>query len=285
MRAFVLLVVFGRVAGASPIATRCFAGDHGVIEQELDRDKHEIREHHWRDPLNESVLTFHVAADNKTFTFERGTTLVATGTLEGPLWKWTHIHREGSRENMKGVSDERIAGNILTIHSRTEIAGDRPSDTTSDAKAFDCKDLAKHIAALDDTAPDAKHACYAGSDTDGRHVVVDQITEAKRVQILTTTATGTGKIVMSIEGARIFVKNPGHSWTATGTITGKPGAWTGFEYTATIDKVDVRSAGTLGGPHFTDKTTVQMNGVTSTGTIDADAFDCKDLAAKRAALK
>lgn len=285
MRAIVVLLLVGRVAGATPVVTKCYAGAEStgvklVLEREIDRDKREIREHRWRDPLNEAVVTLRIAADGKTFKLEHDGTVRVTGTLEGPAWRWTHLHSEAELGGVKGVDDIHYAANAMTATLRT---GD--TETTVEAKAFDCKDLKKQIAALDDTAPDAKHACYAGKDNDGRALVVDQITEDNRVQIVTTTPSTTGRIVMAIEGAKIFVKNPAHSWTAAGTITGKPGAWTGYEYTLTLGTIDLRIEGTLGGRHYTAKTTAQTGGATSHLGVEADAFDCKDIAAKRAALK
>ena len=265
MRALVVLMLLAGTAGAAPVVTKCYAGTGLVFELELDRDKHEIREHRWRDPLNEAVIASHVAADGKTLTWERGP-IKGTGTLEGPAWKWTAIHREVEINGEKVSSDFRLAGD-------------------ASMKPFDCKDLNKQIAALDDTAADAKHACYAGTSDEGQRVVVDQITEDSRVQIVVTYGTHTNKVVMSIEGAKIFVKNPDRSWTATGTITGKPGAWTGYEYTVTIGNIDLRTEGSLGGPQYSAKTTAQTGGTTSHLGIVATAFDCKDLAAKRAALK
>lgn len=277
MRWPVLLVLL--IAGRASAETRCYAGTDSngvkvVLEREVDRDHHEIRTHHWNDtePTEEIVNTWTIAADGKTFTWKRG-----GGTLEGPAWKWTSAHAEAHILGEKVTTDSTFSATKLTAKS---------PDMTLEAAAFDCKQLAKRIAALDDTAADAKHACYAGKDSDGNPVVIDQITEPKRVQIVATRSRITGRVVMAIEGAKIFVKNPKHrSWTGTGTITGKPGAWTGYEYTVTIGNIDIRAEGTLGGPHFTYKTTGQTGGATSVMTVAADAFDCKDLAAKRAALK
>jgi hypothetical protein len=196
--------------------------------------------------------------------------------------------RASAETRWSAHAEAEILGEKVTTDSTfsaTKLTAKAP-DMTLEATAFDCKQLANRIAALDDTAADARHACYAGKDSDGNNVVIDEITEPKRVQVVTTRGRMTGRIVMSIEGAKIFVKNPKHrSWTGTGTITGKPGAYTGFEYTVTIGNIDLRSEGSLGGPHFTYKTTGQTGGVTSVMTVTADAFDCKDLAAKRAALK
>jgi len=291
MRALAALVLLAAgSAAAAPVATTCYAGTetsegevtHVVLQRELDRDKHEVREHHWREtnPTNEVVTTWKVAGDGKTFTWKRG-----TGTLEGAPWKWTAWHTVVDAQGIKGTTDTKVAGDSLTSKLRVVKDGKTVLATDVEATAFDCKELGKRVAALDDTAPDAKHACYDGKDGGGQRVVIDQITEDKRVKIVTSTAKGDGRIVMAIEGAKIFVKNPAHSWTATGTITGKPGAWTGYEYTLTIGDIDLRSEGTLGGPHFTFKTTGQTGGATRTTAITADVFDCKDLAARRAALK
>jgi hypothetical protein len=279
VRALVILVVLGRTAGATPVETKCYAGTDStgvkvVLEREVDRDHHEIRNRHWNDtePSEEIDNTWTIAADGKTFTWKRG-----GGTLAGPAWKWTSAHAEAQILGEKVTTDSTF--------SATKLTAKTPS-MTLEATAFDCKQLGKRIAALDDTAADAKHACYAGKDSDDNPVVIDQITEPKRVQVVSTRRRTTGRIVMSIEGAKIFIKNPKYrSWTGAGTITGKPGAYTGFEYTVTIGNIDLRSEGTLGGPHFTYKTTGQTGGVTNVMTVEADAFDCKDLAAKRAALR
>jgi hypothetical protein len=279
VRAVVILLLLAGTASATPVVTKCYAGTDStgekvVLKLELDRGKREIRTHRWSDaePTEETVNTWTVAAGGKTFTWKRG-----GGTLDGPAWKWTAAHAEADVLGEKVTIDSTFSATKLTTKTRS---------TTLEATAFDCKDLAKRIAALDDTADDAKHACYAGKDSDSNPVVIDQITEPKRVQVVTTRARITGRIVMSIEGARIFVKNPKHrSWTGTGTITGLPGAWTGFEYTVTIGNIDIRAEGTLGGPHFTFKTTGQNGAAIVTSTVEGDAFDCKDLAAKRAALR
>jgi hypothetical protein len=291
MRALVILLLLAGTAGATPVETKCYAGteteDDGavklVIERELDRDHHEIRSHNWREsePSEELVNTWTVASDGKTFTWKRG-----TGTLEGPAWKWTSAHLEADLGGEKGITDTTTSATKLTSKTRFDEKGKQVAAITIEATAFDCKELAKRVAALDDTAADAKHVCYAGKDSDDKPVVIDQITEPKRVQVVTTRARVTGRIVMAIEGAKIFVKNPKHrSWTGAGTITGKPGEWTGYEYTVTIGGVDIRAEGTLGGPHFAYKTTGQTGGATQIMSVAADAFDCKDLAAKRAALK
>jgi hypothetical protein len=298
MRWWVVLLVCGE-AYASPV-TRCYEGNettekvatHFVLERELDAAKHEVREHRWRatNPTNEIGTTWKVADDGKTFTWKHDSWKIGgTGTLEGEPWKWTAYHTQAELQGMKGFTDAQLGSNTLTAKLHMEHDGKTEYETAVEATEFSCKDLAKRRGALDDTAPDAKHACYAGEQLgpDGKtqQIVVDEITEAKRIKLVTSYAGHDSRLVLKIEGTAIDANNPERSWSGVGRIDGKARAWTGYTFTAHTGGGDLTYDGSLGGAHATQTITATVSGRTITSKLAADAFDCAELAKRRAALR
>ncbi|HEY1557613.1 MAG TPA: hypothetical protein VGF94_22425 [Kofleriaceae bacterium] len=293
MRIVLVLLLVARTASAGP-DKKCFAGTEThdgkseavVVTRELDPAAHEIREHTWRqlDPDREIATTLHVAADGKTFTVERGP-MTATGTLEGEPWKWTGYHEEAISPIAKMIADGKLKGDTITVTSTIDMHG-TTLHAQVEAKTFDCAELARRRAALDDTAKDAVHACFEGTEktmlAETRHVVLEQVFEPKRIQLRISMPSRENRFVFAIDGSAITVTN-GKSWSGHGQLTGKPGAWTGYRYDAKLDKLDLNVEGTLGGKHESEKLTAHAKRA-FVGTIEADAFDCKDIAVRRAAL-
>ena len=291
---FVLLALAG-TATAGPIEKKCYDGTETaggksqriVALREVDRDAGEIRQHEWRaaNPRRERALTYKVAADGASFSFKRGA-IEGKGTLEGPAWKWTAYHEVVELPNGYGTltADGKIASDSLAISAHLDRTG--KSDMTFEiaAKAFDCAQLDKRRASLDDTAADAKHVCYEGTQTaqsDKTHVLIEQVFEPKRIQLLVTGKIDS-RVTFAIDGKAIAVTRDTLE-LGTGELTGKPGAWTGYKYSRDLTQFTMTTEGTLGGAHFHQAITT--HGKTEmTTTLDADAIDCKKLAARRAAL-
>jgi hypothetical protein len=108
------------------------------------------------------------------------------------------------------------------------------------------------------------------------------VLEPKRIQLRISMPQHETRFVFAIDGNSITVTN-GKAWTGHGNLTGKPGAWTGYSYRATLAKLDMTVEGTLGGKHEREKL-IAHGKHDLTGTIEGDMFDCKDLAARRAEL-
>lgn len=284
----VVLVVVARTAAAS--STACYAGSEKsadatisvVIVREVDRDKHEIRTRLWRAnaPHREIATTFRIAADDRAFTFEaRG--MSGSGTFDGPLW--TAYRDTATAFGGEMISDVRIHADALTSETHFTHAGHEVWRITTAAKAFDCGELAKQRAALDDSASDAKRACFEGTQTilgKASAVVVEQIVEPKRIVLITASPTLDNRVVLSIHGTALTASN-GHAWTGNGTLTGKPGAWTGYRYRARISGADVAVNGTIGGASIRR---TDVNDGREAATLDANAFDCAKLEDKLATL-
>jgi hypothetical protein len=93
-------------------------------------------------------------------------------------------------------------------------------------------------------------------------------------------------LVFAITGSTIDVTNPHRtSFHGTGSLVGKPGAWTGYSYVASTRVMDVTDEGTLEGPRMTRKLTPHNPRVHTVAEVDAVAFDCNQLASRRAALR
>jgi hypothetical protein len=298
VRAMRILAVLVVLVAAAPARaeTRCYAGSdssgsstrRAIVERELDPDTHEIREHTWTDaaPTRDVTLTIHVANDNQTFSWKNAR-FDGTGKLTGEPWKWTAYHRAADTALGHISVDAKVDG--TTLHISTRVTHDKQVIVSNelDAKAFDCKDLAAQRKALEGIAPDAKHACFEG-ETDGgselvRHVIVEQFTEAKRVVLVTTGHDFEDRKILEVDGSKITARDTQRSWTGTGTISGKPGAWTGYEYKVVRDKIEIMMSGTLGGAVYSSKSEGEVSGVRVTMRTTAKAFDCAELDKRRAA--
>ena len=259
MRWVVFVVVAVNVLAAGRVVAgtvTCYAGNEQskdaqiavVIAREVDRDKHEVRIRSWRAnaPHREIDTTFRVAADDRAYTFEaRGMT--GSGAFEGPTW--AAYHHEGKAFGGAMVTDARIAGDTLTSEVHFDHAGHEEWRVTLKATAFECRDLAKQRAALDDSGSDAKRACFAGTQTilgKSSPVVVEQIVEPQRIVFITASAMLDNRVVLAVDGSAITASN-GHAWSGKGSVVGKSGAWTGYTYRARISDADVRVKGTIGG--------------------------------------
>lgn len=284
----VVQLLAARRAVASTMA--CYAGTEQskdaqiavVIAREVDRDKHEVRVRSWRAnaPHRAIETTFRIAADDRAFTFDaRG--MSGTGTFDGPAW--TGYRYSGKAFGGEIVSDARIDGDSLTSETHFDHGGHEQWRVTTAAKAFDCRDLAKQRAALDDSDPSAKRACFEGTQTilgTSSAVVVEQIVQPKRIVFITASPMLDNRVVLAVDGTAITASN-GHAWTGQGTIVGKRGAWTGYAYHARISDAEVTVKGTIGGTHVRR---VDVNDGREAATLDATAFDCAKLEDKLATL-
>ncbi len=298
--AIVVVVAHAALAGVASAGTMtCYAGVDEtadahvpvVIVRELDRDARELRTRKWRmnAPHRELATTFHVAADDHAFTFDaRG--IHGTGTLDGTAWAWTGYHQEGSAFGGTMISDARIADDTFRVDSRFESGGNVRWRIPTVATAFDCRDLANKRAALDDSGRDAVRTCFAGTQTvfkDASPIVVEQVVERKRIVFITASPKLDNRVVLAIDGASITANN-GHAWTGTGTLDGKPGAWTGYSYRARVDDADLVVTGTIGGKRIQrSEVSTGPSGpghVPFNASLDATAFDCAQLEQRLATL-
>jgi hypothetical protein len=297
MRSLLVVAAVARVASANP-DRKCYEGtstfgsqaaDKLVVVREADRTKRVVRETTWndKDPAKSSSHEFAIDPDQGTFTFElpkgRGH---GTGTLEGKPWGWTAYHSrvDVPALKMQVTVDGKLAGDTLDV-TTVMPWGARTETEHLVAKAFDCKDLDKHVRALEPSSADALHACYVGTDTgDGRamEVIVDHVVDrtANALRIVRYGAGIRRDIVFHVDGDRITVTARGNP-NATGTLAGKPWEWTSFSWNGNNPKVVVEVSGTLGGDHITAKQTIGK----AEYALDATKFDCAKLAERRAALK
>jgi len=293
MRWVVVVVVL--IAGRASAETRCYAGtqsedgkrENVVLEIELDAAKRELREHIWSETHpNDSVTLHRIAADGKTLTWGNKR-FTGTGTLFGKLGTWSGWHREGDAYGALLTTDTKLDDAALTMALRVSRDGKALMAIDIDAKAFDCKDLAVRRGILDGVTADAKHACFEGTQTVEKNtdpVIIEQVSEAKRFVIVAWMRNGRTRDILEIDGAKVAVHDPANTYTAKGTLIGKPGAWTAYSYK--LDGMDITVNSTLGGTHLRRV----VSGKTPGGdkfeiAADADAFDCSELDKRRAAMK
>jgi len=288
MRWVVLAVTV--LAHRAAAGTTCYAGSEQskdaqigvVVARDVDHDKHEVRVRSWRTnaPHRELDTTFHVSTDERAYTFEaRG--MMGSGAFDGPAW--TAYHHEGKAFGGTMVTDARITADTLTSEVHFEYGGHEQWRVTLKAKAFDCSDLAKQRAALEDSGSDAKRTCFEGTQTiqgKSNAVVIEQIVEPKRIVFITASPMLDNRVVLAIDGRAIMANN-GHAWTGKGTLVGKLGAWTGYVYSARITDAEVTVKGTIGGKRLHR---VDIDDGREAARLDASAFDCAKLDDKLAAL-
>ncbi len=282
------------VRGALAATQACYAGidESGdariatVFVRDVDRDAREIRTRTWRAnaPHREFATTFHIAADDHAFGYDsRG--IHGTGALDGAPWAWTSYDYVGQAFGGKLISSARIVKDRFLGGTRFEQNDLVRWHVTTVATAFDCRDLDRKRAALDDSASDAVRTCFAGSQTllgDTSSVVVEQIVESKRIVLVISSPKLDNRVVLAIDGKAITASN-GHAWIGTGTLDGKLGAWTSYSYRARVDDSDLVVTGTLGGKRI-KRTDVSSGPVTGTASLDASAFDCAHLEERLATL-
>jgi hypothetical protein len=297
MRTLLIVAALARVASADP-DRKCYEGTttFGSIEprklvvvREADRAKRVIRETIWHDedPAAGRSKELAIDPDKGTFTFDlpkgRGH---GTGTLEGKPWQWTAFHSKVDVPalKMQVVTDGTLAGDVLDV--TTVMGADAKTTEHTVVKAFDCNELEKRRLALEPSSPAAVHACYVGTDTgDGRtlDVIIDHVVDRTAHAFRIVRYLGPNHrrdVVFHIDGERVTVTAPG-SPAATGTLTGKPWAWTSYSWKRTDPKLATENNGTVGGDHITEKSKIgKLEFV-----LDATRFDCGKLAERRAALK
>src|SRR5262249_37857572 len=200
-RLVTVVAIHVAVAGVAhaKVATTCYAGtdESGdahfgiVVVRELDRDAREMRTRHWQSnaPHRAIEATYAVSADGRTFDV-RSRGLHASGTFEGTPWAWTGYHTEGAAFGGTVISDVRIAGDAMTKTTRFEQGGRVRWRVSSSLTAFDCRELERRRAALDDAAPDAVRTCFEGTQTilgDKAAAIVEQIVEKRRIVLTVAT--------------------------------------------------------------------------------------------------
>jgi hypothetical protein len=290
--AAVLVIAGAHVAQAGDRA--CYAGtattdgadgrhaSHAIVVlRELDRGAAEIRTTHWTDEDNEATaLHTYSHVDPKAGTFEFAGK--ATGKLDGPAWQWSGWHV--TLPKPVGIAiDGQVHGDALVVTERFESGGKVTMTERWQATAFDCRELDKRRAALDPmSSPTAVRSCYAGTVTSTRTpqprpAVIVQSVDRARVAVRTLFGVGNNLEVYAVDAAGKAT----FDGDKPATFTGKPGAWVGYRWSAPNQTVE----GTLGGPHVTRKVVVSGGDAPMTLVVDADRFDCKDLDAKRAAIR
>jgi hypothetical protein len=204
-----------------------------------------------------------------------------TGTFEGDPWSWTAFTERGTVAGSAMTAEGKLVGDTLVLIRKLERRGLPGGSMRSESKAFDCRELDHRRAALDDTAPDATHFCYDGTEKtllgSTEHVVYEQIVEPRRIRIVRYGPQAAAVHIYSVDGAKIEVTNPMRPGLhGTGTLTGAPGAWTGFSWKTDVAPT-LAVTGSLGGPTLTLAMTPDAPRAQS-GSVEAIAFDCRDLA-------
>ena len=254
-----------------------------VVVREVDRRAAEIRTTSWTDADNEATVAHtysHVDPNAGTFEFAGQ----ATGKLDGPAWQWFGWHVTLPKP-MEIAIDGEVHGDAFVEIQRFQSGGKVTMTKHWQATAFDCGELDKRRAALDPmSSPTAVRSCYAGTvistrTPQPRPAIVIQSIDRARVAIRTQFGVGNNLEVLTVDPAGKAMLDG----TTPVTLTGKPGTWTAYRWSV-AGQTTQTVEGTLGGPHVTRK--LEITGMDSPMTlvIDADRFDCKDLAAKRAAL-
>ncbi len=308
MRWLVLAIVVGDAAGASAAPERtCFAGNEvvttggnvdtsEVVEtREVDAAAAEIRSHVWRsvDPDRDVAVVNKVDAKAATFEFaDPNSGAPGHGSLSGPAWHWTAYHAEAQlTPTIKLVNDAKLVGDGWIVDG-TAVGADPARTMHVAMKQFACAELDQRRKALDQRSANAVHRCFAGtlaSFKDKQHtsgpVVLEQIVDDDRHVIELRLRQGSRPDAITwlrIDHGGITVNNAGGVHGA-GSIVGGPGAW--IEYTwQSQSNPPLHSTGTLGGAHVNQTATLERVDGTFTMLLDADAFDCKELAARKAAL-
>jgi hypothetical protein len=258
-----------------------------VVVRELDREKSEIRQQSWTDADSEveRAEVFAVDAKAGTFEFSVGKNQ-GSGTLDGDAWKWTGYHVKVNRDDIKMSIDAKLGKRSLSVATQMQL-GKGSSTRRWEATTFDCKDLDKRKRALDPmSSATATRTCYAGTATasdDGKSkpVVVVQIVDKKRIELRHRFGSlARDRVdVLTIDGDKVMLDG-----VTPATLTGKPGAWTGYAWSDKGSAVQMAVKGTLGGDRVKHEITMTSAAKSGTITFDATKFDCADLAAKRDAL-
>ena len=285
---------------------KCYAGTQTidgepayqiVAVREVDRAASEIRQRVWsaRNPSREVATTLHVAADGSSFDLT-GKHVRGHGTLVGKPWAWTGYHIDATALGSTLTSDGKLTGDAMVVTTRT-VSGGKTITARIEARAFDCAELEKRHAALDDIAPGAVRACYDGTLTDTlghppRRALLEQVIEPHQIKLVRRIAGAQVDTIdlLAISGTSIARTDPDHpQFTGSGALRGRPGAWTGYAWHGQLPLLrghppaPVEAEGSLGGGHATEA--MVIHGPTDMIIAFAgDAFDCKDLAARRTAL-
>ncbi len=309
MRWLVLAVVLCGVHSASAAPAReCFAGTEVtttgsdidttevVYTRELDVAAAEIRTDLWRafDPERDDAGVDKLDVKAATFDFvDPSSGQPGHGSLIGPAWHWTSYHSEAQvMPTVRLVTDAKLVGDSWIVNG-TSVGADPASTAHVAMKQFDCAELEQRRKALDQLSPNAVHRCFAGAISsykgqqhtwgpalleqivdDDRHVIELRLRQGARPADAITW--------LHIDHGSITVNNAS-GIHGGGSIVGGPGAW--IEYTwQNHGNPTLHATGTLGGTHVNQTATLERVDGTFTMLFDADAFDCKQLAARKAAL-
>jgi hypothetical protein len=284
---------------ASPVASadpaRCYAGTETIDEEgshetlkivvawDVDPTSHEVRERQWNeDEPVDRTRTYKVDAAKKTLEadFHREK---LTGSFTGDPARWATYHTDVTMMRMAMKTDATLGADTYIEDASGTVPGAFSSKRHVEAKVFDCKDLDRKVAELDALPAGAQRLCFDGQES-GRggkssHVIVEQIIEPKRLRLRHWGEHRVTTHTFAIDGAKLIGLGRNHQ--STGTLDGKPGAWTGYKFTHAMGGADVVTTGSLGGARATS----------SSGTgdharsLDAAAFDCKELVRRRDAVR
>ena len=306
--AIVVLVCGAHAAIAAPAERRCYAGteiehdgdttdtDDIVLERVVDPTANQIAQRLWSsgDPRHDGATVAHVDPVKATFTIsDVDGTGTGTGTLTGRAWHWNAYHSDIElAHGVRLMVDGSFDGDQLTMTGKA-TGTDLPRTMRLTAKAFDCGDLDKRRAALDHISASATHACYEGTSriTKGtfkldEHVVLEQVVDAKTntIEIRRRTPKNHRDALtrFKVDGHTIEVRMLG-AQHGTGTIVGKPGAWTELDWTS-HGHHEMKVRASLGGSRATETVETHDKSDVVTIAIDAAAFDCSKLAERQAAL-
>ncbi len=135
-----------------------------IVVREVDRAANEIRQHTWSDDDFPRDHTTVFAIDPKTIAktvmFELRSDVVAVrgkGTLEGKPWQWTGYHATTKNGPMTMASEGHVSAKTFETTARLERGGQVAAMFHLEAKAFDCRDLARRRRALAPTDPHHHH--------------------------------------------------------------------------------------------------------------------------------
>ena len=296
MRLVVIAAVYFAVTGVAhaKVTTTCYAGTDEladaqfrmVLVHEVDPGAHQIRNHSWRSNAPRRVFdaSLAVSPDGRAFEY-RARGLRGAGSLVGAPWAWTGSHSETPAFGGTLIADARFVGTVLKTATRFEQRGRVRWHAYGELVEFECRELERRRAALDDAAPDAVRSCFEGTQTlhgDKSPVVVEQIVETKRIVYVVATPRLDNRTEIVIDGTAITANN-GHAWRGAGTIEGAPGAWTSYTYRARLDGQEVTTTGVIGGTRIR-RVDAKAGESTAMASLDAVAFDCKHLEARLATL-
>ena len=173
MRVLVLVVVHVALAQVALAGTaKCYAGIERsgdahigtVIERDVNRDARENPHLHVARECTARSLSRRRSTSppmiGRSPTTRAG--FHGTGTLDGKPWAWTGAHHESKAFGGTVITDVHSSERRSRVRRASSRRAKR-GGVAMEAKAFDCRDLGKRRAALDDSAPDAVRTCFEGT--------------------------------------------------------------------------------------------------------------------------